>query len=133
MDESRLKYASPLFTGLGKRERKALAMRADRIDIPEGKQLAREGDFAYEFFVIMEGTAEVTHGSDHVRDLGPGDFFGEIGILASERRTATVTATSPMEVIVMTSQALRQLNREEPDVARRLKQAIDERLAADRG
>src|SRR5919108_2310232 len=130
MDESRLKYASPLFTGLGKRECRALAMKCDRIDIPEGKKLAREGDFAYEFFVITEGTAEVTHGSGHVRDLGPGDFFGEIGILASERRTATVTATSPMEVIVMTSQALRQLNREEPDVARRLKQAIDERLAA---
>jgi len=129
MEEKRLESA-PLFTGLGKKERKALATRTDRLEVPEGKQLAREGDFAYEFFVITKGTAEVTHGSDHVADLGPGDFFGEMGILGHQRRVATVTATSPMEVIVMTEQALRSLNREEPEVARRLEQAIQERLAA---
>ena len=127
MDEKRLESV-PLFAGLGKKERRVLATRTDRIDCPEGKRLAREGAFAYEFFVITEGTVEVTHGSEHVADLGPGDFFGEIGVLGSVRRNATVTATSPIEVIVMTDSALRALNREEPEVAQRLKKAIEERL-----
>jgi|SRR5215211_2528953 len=132
MDEKHLKSA-PLFAELGKKERKALATRTDRIDVPEGKQLAREGDFAYEFFVITRGTAEVSHGNDTVAELGPGDFFGEIGILSSERRVATVTATSPMELIVMTEQALRSLHHEDPAVARSLEQAIEERLTTNRG
>jgi CRP/FNR family transcriptional regulator, cyclic AMP receptor protein len=132
MDEKRLRSA-PLFAELGKKERKALATRTDRIEIPEGKQLATEGDFAYEFFVITRGTAEVVHEGEHLADLGPGDFFGEIGILSSERRTATVTATSPMECIVMTEQALRSLHHEDAEVARRLEQAIEQRLTANRG
>jgi CRP-like cAMP-binding protein len=132
MEERRLKSA-PLFAGLGKKERRALAAWTDEIDVPAGEQLAREGDFAYEFFVIEEGTAEVTRGNDHVADLGPGDFFGEMGVLGQKRRGATVTATSPMEVIVMTEQALRSLNQEQPEVARRLEEAVEERLAASGG
>jgi CRP/FNR family cyclic AMP-dependent transcriptional regulator len=132
VEERRLESA-PLFAGLGKKERRELAIRTDGIEVSEGEKLAREGDFAYEFFVIEKGTAEVTQGGDHVADLGPGDFFGEMGILGHKRRGATVTATSPMEVIVMTEQALRSLNSEEPQVARRLEQAIEERLASDRG
>jgi CRP/FNR family transcriptional regulator, cyclic AMP receptor protein len=132
VDEKRLASA-PLFAGLHKKERRALAMRTDSIDVAEGKQLAREGDFAYEFFVVEKGTAEVTHGGDHVADLGPGDFFGEMGILGHTRRGATVTATSPMELIVMTEQALRSLKEGEPAVARRLQEAMEQRLAADSG
>jgi CRP-like cAMP-binding protein len=132
MNERQLRSV-PLFAGLGKKERKVLATRADRLDLPEGKELAREGDFAYEFFVITQGTVEVTRGSDHVANLGPGDFFGEMGILASERRGATVRATSPVEVIVLTAQALRSLKREEPEVARRLEETVEQRLAANAG
>jgi CRP-like cAMP-binding protein len=105
-------------------------MRTDVVDVKEGKQLAREGDFAYEFFVIEKGTAEVTHGDKHVADLGPGDFFGEMGILGHKRRGATVTATSPMDLIVMTEQALRSLKEAEPAVARRLEEEMEQRLAA---
>jgi CRP/FNR family transcriptional regulator, cyclic AMP receptor protein len=128
MDHNRLRSV-PLFAGLGKKECKALAQRADEIDIPEGKRLAREGDFAYEFFVREKGTAEVTHDGECIAELGPGDFFGELGVLASERRMATVTATSPMDLIVLTSGALRAVNREHPQVAERLRAAIDERFA----
>jgi CRP/FNR family transcriptional regulator, cyclic AMP receptor protein len=132
VEEARLESA-PLFSGLGKRERKALATRTDSIEVAEGKQLAREGDFAYEFFVIEKGTAEVTHGDDHVADLGPGDFFGEMGILGHKPRGATVTATSSLELIVMTEQALRSLAHEEPEVARRLEEEMEKRLAAGGG
>jgi CRP-like cAMP-binding protein len=132
VDETRLKSA-PLFAGMGKKELRVLAAWTDEIEVPEGAKLAREGDFAYEFFVIEKGTAEVTHGSEHLADLGPGDFFGEMGVLGRKRRGATVTATSPMEVIVMTEQALRSLNSEEPQVAQRLEKAIEERLPASGG
>ncbi len=128
MDENRLRSV-PLFAGLGKRERKALARNADEIDVAEGKALAREGDFAYEFFVIEQGTADVTHDGECIAQLGPGDFFGELGVLASERRMATVTATSPMDLIVLTSGALRAVHREHPQVADRLRKAVDERFA----
>lgn len=129
MDERQL-GSSPLFAGLSKKERRALATRIDTIDVAEGKQLAREGEFAYEFFVIVEGKAGVTHGDDHVADLGPGDFFGEMGILSSDRRVATVTASSSMLVMVMTAQALRSLRAEEPLVAQRLEVAIQQRLVS---
>ncbi len=132
MDHSRLKEV-PLFAGLGKREQKALAQRADEVDVPQGKKLAREGEFAYEFFVIKRGTAEVTCNGDSVAELGPGDFFGEIAILAEERRTATVTATSTMELIVLTSGAFRALQREQPDVAQTVRRTIEERLARNAG
>jgi CRP/FNR family transcriptional regulator, cyclic AMP receptor protein len=127
MDDKHLESV-PLFAGMGKKERRVLASRADEIDIPEGKTLAKEGDFAYEFFVIEKGTAEVTHGDERLAELGPGDFFGEVGVLASERRVATVTATSAMELIVLTGQALRAIDREYPHVHQQLEQAIKQRL-----
>ncbi len=70
----------PLFSGLDKRERARVAQHADEVDVPEGKRLAREGDLAYEFFVIREGTAEVDVGGEIKNKLGPDDFFGEIGV-----------------------------------------------------
>jgi CRP/FNR family transcriptional regulator, cyclic AMP receptor protein len=127
MDPKHLKSV-PLFAGLGRKELKVLASLADEIDEPEGTTLAKEGSFAYEFFVIQQGTAAVTHGEERLAELGPGDFFGEIGVLSATRRIATVTATSPMELIVLTNLALRSIDHEHPDVHQRLKQAIEERL-----
>ena len=78
MDESQLRRV-PLFAELSKGERKRVAQLADEGDIPAGKHLTREDAFAYEFFAIEDGTAEVHVGDRRVRDLGPGDFFGEMG------------------------------------------------------
>ena len=128
MDEERLR-AVPLFAGLDKKECQTLAQFADEMDFGEGRELAKEGEFAYEFFVIEEGTAEVTHDGECIARLGPGDFFGELGILAAERRMATVTTTSPVQVVVLTRGALRTVQREHPQVAARLQAAIDERFA----
>ncbi len=129
MDESRVRSV-PLFAGLSKNGSRALAQQADEIDIPEGKRLAREGEFAYEFFVITDGTAEVSHEGEHIASLGPGDFFGELGIVAAERRTADVVATSPMALIVLTDRAFRALKRENPTVCELIRAAIDERYSA---
>jgi CRP-like cAMP-binding protein len=127
MDERRLRDI-PLFAGLGKHERQALSKHADEVDAAEGKVLAREGDFAYEFFVIEQGTAEVTIDGEARAELGPGDFFGEIGALGKVPRVATVTAKTPMELIVMTSRDIRALDRGDPEVAQQLRDAIAQRL-----
>ena len=106
MDEARVK-AIPLFAGLSRKECRALAQRADELDLAEGKTLVREGDWPYEFFSIEEGTVEVRRGEQLLGELGAGDFFGEMGLMADTRRNATVTATTPVKVVVMTAQAFR--------------------------
>jgi CRP-like cAMP-binding protein len=119
----------PLFASLSDAERSQIALWADEIEIPEGKLLAKEGEFAYEFFVIREGTAEVTKDGKQLTELGANDFFGEIGLVESERRTATVVATSPMRVVVMFGPHFRRMEREMPQIAERIRGAIRERLA----
>ena len=127
MDAARLKSV-PLFEGLSEHDREKIAMWADEIDVPEGKRLATEGEFAYEFFVILDGTATVTHDDREVAELGPDDFFGEIGLLESERRTATVTASSPLRAIVIFGPQFRHVEREMPELARQIRTAIRERI-----
>ncbi len=129
MDERRLKELD-LFSGLSKRERKALAPHTDELDLPEGRELVREGEFAYEFFVIEAGRAEVVRDGQHVADLGPGDFLGEMGIVAHATRNASVIARSPITVVVMTEQDFRMMERSIPAVAERIRQAVEERSRA---
>src|SRR6266550_935043 len=95
MDPNRLK-AITLFQNMSDDDLRALATLAGETSVPDGQELVREGDFSYQFFAIEEGTAAVERDGVHVNDLGPGDFFGEIGVLEKELRTATVRATAPM-------------------------------------
>jgi CRP/FNR family transcriptional regulator, cyclic AMP receptor protein len=126
MDEARLR-AIPLFAGLGKKERRTVAQQADEVDIEPGRHLVREGDFAYEFFAIEEGTAEVRRGDQYLAELGPGDFFGEMGVIGNVTRNASVTAKTPLTVLVLTGPAFRHLEREHPDVSKQIRKAIEER------
>jgi CRP/FNR family cyclic AMP-dependent transcriptional regulator len=126
MDEERLR-AIPLFAGLAKKDRRRVAQQADEVDIEPGRHLVREGEFAYEFFAIEEGTAEVRRGDQYLADLGPGDFFGEMGLIEGSTRNASVTATTPITAIVMTGTAFRQVDRELPAVAKQIRKAIEER------
>ena len=80
MDESDLQ-SIPLFESLPRDDRRLIAQHADEIDVAEGTDLVRQGEFAYEFFVIEQGGAEVLRDGDHIADLGPGDFLGEMGIV----------------------------------------------------
>jgi CRP-like cAMP-binding protein len=123
MDKARLKDV-PFFSSISKRDLAAVAQQTDEIDVPAGKVLAQEGDIGQEFFVIDSGAAEVTRRGEHVADLGPGDFFGEMALLEAERRTATVTASSPMELIVMTRSSFRALDRTMPAVHATVAEAI---------
>jgi CRP/FNR family transcriptional regulator, cyclic AMP receptor protein len=126
MDESRLSSIS-LFESLPDDARRAIAQHADELDISEGTALARQGDFAYEFFVIEEGSAEVTRDGERIAELGPGDFLGEMGIVGKVVRNATVTTTTDSRVIVMTEQAFRSMSRSNPAVADRIASAVEER------
>ena len=127
MDEARL-ASIDLFSSLAKRERSEIASRADELDISEGTHLVREGEFAYEFFVIEEGEAEVLRGGEHVASLGPGDFLGEMGIVTRAPRNASVVARSPMRVLVMGEQDFRGVAQMFPAVAEQIREAVRERL-----
>jgi CRP-like cAMP-binding protein len=115
MQRDHLKHV-PFFADLPKKELDLIALQTDQIDVQEGKVLAREGDLGNEFFVIESGNADVTRDGERLNQLGEGDFFGELALLDEDRRTATVTATSPMELIVMTRSNFRALDRAMPDV-----------------
>ncbi len=127
MDARELKSV-PLFASLSEREREQIARWTDEIDVESGRMLAAQGQFGYEFFVIEEGTAEVVRDGERLTELGPGDFFGEIAVLEADRRTATVTATSPMRLIVMHRREFRHMEEEMPRVAEQVRDAIQRRL-----
>jgi CRP/FNR family transcriptional regulator, cyclic AMP receptor protein len=119
-----------LFSGLSKADRRQVAQMADEVEVDEGRRLVDEGAFAYEFFVVVEGSAGVTRGGEHVADLGPGDFLGEMGIVGRTKRNASVVATSPMTLLVMTGQGFRSLRHAMPGVAGRIEQVVEERSAS---
>jgi CRP/FNR family cyclic AMP-dependent transcriptional regulator len=128
MDGAELK-SIPLFDSLSAKQREELAGWMDIVDLPDAKSLTEQGVLAYEFLVIKQGTAEVTQDGRHLRDLGPGDYLGEIGLLEGEqRRTATVTTTSPMQAIVMAGPQFRAMVREMPKVAEQIRETIKLRL-----
>jgi CRP-like cAMP-binding protein len=117
------------FSGLSKEELEKLARWTFEVDVAAGEDLTKEGRLAHEFFVIEDGAAEVRQNGERIAELGPGDFFGEIGLLETQRRTATVTATTQLRVIVMSAQEFRRLEQELPAVADRVRSAIRARLA----
>jgi len=127
MDAKRLHGLGP-FAAVKSKDLERLAQWADEVEVPAGEVLAEEGSFAHEFFVIEEGRAAVDKGGERIAELGPGDFFGEIGLLETERRTASVVAETPLRAIVMFQREFKQMQRELPAVAAQLEAAIRERL-----
>ena len=121
----------PLFSHCSKKELGLLAQIADEIDLPEGKTLMREGDRGREFFVLVEGSADVRRRNRKVNTLGGGDFFGEIALVSQRPRTATVTTSSPVRALVVTEQSFRSLLDRAPEVQRKVLQALADRVAAD--
>ena len=119
----------PLFARCSRAELKEIAMLADEIDLREGKEMTREGAPGREFFVLLEGTADVKKNSRRVNTLGPGDFFGEIALVSREPRTATVIATSPVRALVITDRSFRRLLDDAPRVQTKVMEAMARRLA----
>jgi CRP/FNR family transcriptional regulator, cyclic AMP receptor protein len=126
MDENSLRSIA-LFDSLPGDARRTIAQHADELDVPEGTDLVRQGDFAYEFFVIEEGRADVLRDGEKLTELGPGDFLGEMGIVNKVVRSATVVTTAPSKVIVMSEQDFRSMSRTNPAVASRIAAAVEQR------
>ena len=121
---------APLFEGLSKKELTNLAKSTDDLEVAAGKVLCKEGELGREFFVIVEGEAEVWRGGQKVDTMGPGDFFGEIALVEKSHRTATVTATTPLRFFVLTSQSFWSLLDHSPQVERKVLRALAKRVLA---
>ena len=121
----------PLFAHCKKKELAEVGALADVVDVPAGETLVKEGDpLAREFMVIVSGTADVRRRGRKIASLGPGEFFGEMALLAHGPRTATVVAASPMELLVVTSQAFHGLLDDLPSLQRAVMRALADRLHA---
>jgi CRP-like cAMP-binding protein len=128
MDPERLK-ALPLFAELDDAERAEVAKCARELTVEAGTTLATEGEHAYELFVIQSGDAEVRKGGELIRSLGPGEAFGEIGLLATGTRTASIVATTPMTLVAIFSREFKQIEARMPQIAEDLRASMRERVA----
>ncbi|HTZ04854.1 MAG TPA: cyclic nucleotide-binding domain-containing protein [Gaiellaceae bacterium] len=118
----------PLFAGLDKRELESIADSMRERRYAEGDHLTDEGAAAAGFFVVDEGTAEVTVDGDARGTIGPGDYFGEIALLTESARTATIVATSDMLCYGMTPWDFRPLVEGNSTIAWKLLTAMAEKL-----
>ena len=118
----------PLFWACTKQDLRAIARLADSDTCRAGEVLVKEGRRGNELFVIVEGTAAVTRDGEDVATLGPGDYFGELAVLRPAPRTATVTATTDMELLIVTSRELAILLADVPLFARKLLSGMAARI-----
>jgi CRP-like cAMP-binding protein len=128
MDPERLKDL-PLFAELDDAERAEVAACARELAVEAGTTLATEGEHAYELFVIESGEAEVRKRGKVIRSMGPGEAFGEIGLLATGTRTASIEAKTPMKLVAIFSREFKQIEARMPKIAEELRASMRERVA----
>jgi CRP/FNR family cyclic AMP-dependent transcriptional regulator len=121
----------PLFSECSRKHLSEIAAIADEIDLKEGKELTKEGRPGREFFILVEGTADVKKGSRRINQMDAGDFFGEISLVTQRPRTATVTATSPVRALVITDRSFRTLLEHQPEIQGKVMSALAARLGPD--
>jgi CRP/FNR family transcriptional regulator, cyclic AMP receptor protein len=121
----------PLFAECTKAELIEVAISADEREAAEGDRLTEEGRRGREFFILVEGAVAVRRGERKLADLGPGDWFGEIAILTYKPRTATVTATSPVRLLVISDRAFRRVVETTPWIALKVLRSVAARLDHD--
>jgi CRP/FNR family cyclic AMP-dependent transcriptional regulator len=118
----------PLFSALSRKELALVARRAEDVQVEAGRVLVSEGATGAEFFVILSGTAKVSRRGRKVATLGPGAAFGELALLDKAPRNATVTAETPMELVVLGQREFGGVLDEVPGVARKLLTGMARRL-----
>lgn len=121
----------PLFEGLSEEELELVALFAAETSVSAGKHLVEEGDYSYEFFLIQEGEAEVTRGTEHehLATLGPGSFFGEMGLIERSQRNATIVAKTPMRLITLSHWDVNRLRKRMPSITEHLERVTAQRAA----
>jgi CRP-like cAMP-binding protein len=118
----------PLFGSLSESQLDELAPAFEAKSISAGTRLIGQDAVGYSFFVLAEGGASVTVDGADVAALDTGDCFGEVAILDSGRRTATVTTTAQSTVYVMFGTEFRRLQQDHPEVAARLEELMRSRV-----
>ena len=126
MDVGRLREIG-VFSEMSETDLRRIAAFATEDSAPEGTTLIREGDYSTELIAIEEGTAEVRHDGKLLASLGPGDVFGETGVLEQGLRNASVIATSPLRIVKLTTWDIKRLT---PETVRRLRELVDQRRPA---
>jgi CRP/FNR family transcriptional regulator, cyclic AMP receptor protein len=119
----------PLFAGCSKKELGEISTLADELSFPAGTTLIEEGRQGHEFFVLVEGDVDVRAKGRKLASLGDGSFFGEMSLVSSRPRNATVTASSPVRVLVVHEQAFRRLLRDSPPIQLKVLQTLADRAA----
>ncbi len=127
MDQAQLEGLT-IFSGLSRRQRKIIAQHADEVDIANGAKVVEQDRLANELFIIKSGSADVYDGDELINQLGPGDIVGEIGVLETHKRTATVIATSPISAVVMYGPELMALKNTVPALFADLEESVRTRL-----
>jgi CRP-like cAMP-binding protein len=122
--------AAPLFANCSKGDLKAIARIADELDLPAGRDLIREGERGREFFVLVAGEADVRRKGRRVATIGPGDIVGEMALVSGLPRNATVTSTTPLDVLVIDERHFREMLRQYPEIQTKVLRSLADRLAA---
>ncbi len=118
--------AIPLFAGLSPNELEAVCAVAGELEVAAGDTVIVEGDFGHALFAVESGTADVIADGTTVSTVAPGDIVGEIAVLASGRRTASVVATSRLRLISIFKRDVWALERQSPEAAKRLRELLEE-------
>lgn len=121
----------PLFAECSKSELEQIAVFADELDLPAERNLTSEGAGGFEFFVLVEGEADVVRQGEVVNELGPGDFIGEIALVTGRPRTATVRTRGPSRILIMNTSGFRTLMHDVPSIEEKVQAAITARTAED--
>ncbi len=119
----------PLFSGCSQKELGQISTIADELYQPDGTMLIEEGTRGREFFVLVEGTVDARRKDRRLRTMKAGDFFGEIALVTETPRTATVVATSPVRLLVITGQSFQRLLHEAPSIQPKVLSALAERVS----
>ena len=120
----------PLFKDLSKRDLEFLASRVDEVDLKPGQTVIREGQPTESFFILVKGSVNVTRAGKPAARLGPGDFFGEIGMLDKGPATATVVAEGPVDAMVLSHAQFRDAIKGNDGLAMQVIAAMAQRLRA---
>jgi CRP-like cAMP-binding protein len=118
----------PLFAACSRKDLQRIARASDEVQIPEGRTLMKQGDVGRECFVLVEGKVKVERNGKKIAALGPGAYFGELSLLDKGPRTATVTAETPITVLVLGPREFSGVLDEVPTLAHKLLTALAQKI-----
>jgi len=118
----------PIFKALPARELEFISRSVKERTYEPGTVIVKQGDPGIGFFMIIDGRVEVSHDSRKIREMGPGEFFGEMALMEERVRTATITAKEPTRCLQLVRWDFRALLKENPELAVRMLEVVVQRL-----